>query len=438
MQENVFQYVRWRTCEEGDLLTGVWRAYARIPLIGKIMIGFIGGIVVGLLVGPAVAVIKPLGDLFIRLLSMLVMPLIFFTILSGAASISPKNLGRVGGKIFIYYMITSAFAIAVGLGIGMLIHPGAGLHLAAATFAAPKSPPLADVILNIVPKNPFASLSQGDPLAVIFFALLLGIALSQLKESGRERAADLAVKVLDLAEGINEALFVIVEMVLQYAPIGVLSLIAVVVGTQGLAVLLPLAKLTAAVYGGGLFQLGVYTVLLRLFGVPVVRFFRAAKDTMATAFVTRSSNGTLPVTMESAARLGIPRSIYGFSLPLGATINMDGTAVYMGAAVIFAANMVGVHLTWSQLFSVILVGTLASVGTAGVPSSGLIMVSMVLAQAGLPLATVGMIAGIDAILDMMRTMVNVTGDLAGTAIVANTEGQLGVGEPAEHAAGATG
>lgn len=407
---------------EGDpFMSGFWNHYRRFPLIGKILIGFIAGILAGLLFGPSISAIKPLGDLFIRLLSMLVMPLILFTLLAGTASISPKNLGRVGGQIFVYYLVTSAAAIVVGLGLGMLVNPGSGLSLGVADFKAPNAPPLTEVLLGIVPTNPFAALSQGQPLGVIFFAVLMGIALSMLKESDRERPAQLARQVLDFAEGINEALFIVVQIVLQYAPLGVFALVAVVVGSQGLSVLLPLAKLTAVVYSGGVVQLLVYGLILAIFGVNVRRFFTKSRDAMATAFVTRSSNGTLAVTMNCAESLGVPRSIYGFTLPLGATVNMDGTAIYMGAVVIFAANVMGIDLTGAQLLSVVLVGTLASIGTAGVPGSGLIMASMVLAQAGLPIAVVGMVAGIDAILDMMRTMINVTGDLAGTALVARKE-----------------
>lgn len=402
-------------------MSRIWSAYRHIPLIGKILIGFVAGILGGLVFGPSIAVVKPLGDLFIRLLSMLVMPLILFTLLTGTASISPKDLGRVGGRVFAYYLLTSAVAIAFGLGLGLLVNPGHGLQLGAAEFQAPKAPALTEVLLGIVPTNPFASLAQGQPLPVIFFSVMLGISLAIVKESGRERAARLAGRVLELAEGLNEALFAMVQIILQYAPVGVFALVAVVVGAQGVSVLLPLAKLTGVVYGGGLLQMGLYALLLALFGIRVRQFFAGARDAMATAFVTRSSNGTLSVTMNCAERLGVPRSIYGFTLPLGATMNMDGTAIYMGAVVVFAANVVGVDLTASHLLSVVLVGTLASVGAAGVPGAALIMVSMVLAQAGLPLAVVGMVAGIDALLDMMRTMINVTGDLAGTVLVARKE-----------------
>ncbi|HEY8498908.1 MAG TPA: dicarboxylate/amino acid:cation symporter, partial [Limnochordales bacterium] len=231
----------------------------------------------------------------------------------------------------------------------------------------------------------------------------------------------LSEAILGVVRGLNEVTFLLVRGVLEYAPVGVFALIAVTLGRTGLAALVPLAKLTGVVYGGIALQIGLYVLLLALFGVSQRRFWSVAQDPMLMAFVTRSSNGTLPVTMQAAERLGIKESLYGFSLPLGATINMDGTALYIGASVVFVANVAGVDLTLAQLLGVILTGVLASIGTAGVPGAGLIMLSLAITQAGLPMAPVGLVAGIDAILDMIRTMCNVTGDLVGTQIVARTE-----------------
>ncbi|BAS27770.1 dicarboxylate/amino acid:cation symporter [Limnochorda pilosa] len=396
-------------------------SYFRFPLIWKIAIGFVLGAIVGLLVGPSIAVIRPLGTLFLRLLQMLVVPLIFFTLVVGAASVSPSRLGRVGGKVIVYYLVTSAVAITLGVLIALAVQPGAGLLMPAEAPEARTPPALSQVLLEIVPTNPFQALSRGDVLAVIFFALIVGLSISAMEHAGDRRVKEQAGLLFRLSQGATEVMFRIVRGVLEYAPFGVFALIAVTLGTVGVRALVPLGKLTGVVYGGVALQIVFYVVLLKLFRQGIRRFFSAAQDPMLTAFVTRSSSGTLPVTMRAAERLGISESIYGFSLPLGATVNMDGTALYIGASVIFVANVAGVSLTPAQLVGVIVTGTLASIGTAGVPGAGLIMLSLAITQAGLPMGPVALVAGIDAILDMVRTMCNVTGDLVGTQLVAATE-----------------
>lgn len=410
-----------------------WRRYFRFPLIWKILIGFVLGAVVGLIVGPPVAVLQPFGTLFLRLLQMLVVPLVFFSLVVGAASIRPAQLGKVGVKILVYYMLTSAVAVALGVLLALAVRPGLGLSMPAQGAEPRTPPPLSQVLLNIVPTNPFAALTQGDVLAIIFFALIVGISLGVLQHYGDSRKSELSQWLLRLFQGGTEVMFLIVRGVLEYAPFGVFALIAVTLGRTGISALVPLAKLTGVVYGGVALQIVIYIALLSLFGIGLRRFFGAAQDPMVTAFVTRSSNGTLPVTMRAAERLGISPSLYGFSLPLGATINMDGTALYIGASVVFVANVAGIDLTPAQLVGVIITGVLASIGTAGVPGAGLIMLSLAITQAGLPMGPVGLVAGIDAILDMVRTMCNVTGDLVGTAIVARTE--PGLLEAPETAAG---
>lgn len=398
-----------------------WQRYWRFPIIWKVLIGFVAGAVTGLVVGPSIEVVQPLGTLFLRLLQMLVMPLVFFTLIVGAASIRPSQLGRAGVKILVYYLLTSAVAVTLGVLLALTVSPGQGLSMPADGAEARMPPPLSQVLLGIVPTNPFAALAQGDVLAVIFFALVVGVALGALRHSGDAGRASLSEGLLAIFRGINEVMFVLVRGVLEYAPIGVFALIAVTLGRTGVAALVPLAKLTGVVYGGVLLQILFYSLLLALLGVGLRRFWSAAQEPMAMAFVTRSSNGTLPVTMRAAGRLGIRESLYGFSLPLGATINMDGTALYIGASVVFVANVAGIDLTPGQLLGVIVTGVLASIGTAGVPGAGLIMLSLAITQAGLPMAPVGLVAGIDAVLDMVRTMCNVTGDLVGTQVVARTE-----------------
>ncbi|GAB6135077.1 dicarboxylate/amino acid:cation symporter [Thermococcus prieurii] len=322
-----------------------------------------------------------------------------------------------------------------GLIVGRVFNVGSGIHLGSGTGKAieAKSPSLVHTLLNIVPTNPFASLSNGVVLQTIFFAIILGIAITYLMNRQEERVRKSAETLLRVFDGLAEAMYLIVGGVMQYAPIGVFALIAYVMAKEGLKVVGPLAKVVGAVYLGLFLQIVVtYFILLKIFGIDPIKFIKKAKDAMLTAFVTRSSSGTLPVTMRVAdENMGVDRGIYSFTLPLGATINMDGTALYQGVTVLFVANAIGHPLTLSQQLVVVLTAVLASIGTAGVPGAGAIMLAMVLQSVGLNLTSgspvalaYAMILGIDAILDMGRTMVNVTGDLTGTTIVAKTEGEL--------------
>ncbi|WP_456398033.1 dicarboxylate/amino acid:cation symporter, partial [Palaeococcus sp. (in: euryarchaeotes)] len=378
---------------------------------------------------------KPLGDLFVRLLKMLVMPIVLASLVVGAASISPARLGRVGVKIVLYYLVTSAFAVFIGLIMANIFKPGLGLQLGTGEGKAieAQAPSLVQTLLNIVPTNPFGALANGAVLPTIFFAIVLGIALSYLMNSENERIRNSATTLYNAFDGLAEAMYKIVRGVMQYAPIGVFALIAYIMATQGVKVVGPLAKVTLAVYIGLVLQIGiVYGILLKFFGINLIEFLGKAKDAMITAFVTRSSSGTLPVTMRVAdENMGVDRGIYSFTLPLGATINMDGTALYQGVCALFIAFAIGQPLPLSQQLVIVITAVLASIGTAGVPGAGAIMLAMVLESVGLKLEpgsavalAYAMILGIDAILDMGRTMVNVTGDLAGTTIVAKTEGEL--------------
>jgi len=420
--------------KESSEVKSLWRRYIEFPVIYKILIALILGAIVGAIVGKPIAVIKPIGDLFIRLLKMIVMPIVLASLVVGAASIHPARLGRVGVKIMIYYIITSAFAVCFGLLMANLFKPGLGLALQGPEKTIQAAPPSAiDVLLNIVPKNPFAALVQGQVLPTIFFAIILGIAISYLMHSENERLRKSGTTLFEFFDGFAEAMYKIVRGVLEYAPYGVFALIAVVVGEQGPGVLGPLGKVVAAVYIGLALQIFiVYGLVLKIFGFNIIKFIAKIKEAMVTAFVTRSSSGTLPVTMRVAEeQVGVDRGIYSFTLPLGATINMDGTALYQGVCAMFIAFAIGQPLSITQQLMVVLTAVLASIGTAGVPSAGLIMLAMVLESVGLPIepgtavaVAYGMIAGIDAILDMGRTMVNVTGDLVGTTIVAKTEKAL--------------
>ncbi len=413
---------------------GLWESYKKFPVIYKIFIGFVLGIIAGIVVGPSIAVIHPLGTLLIRLLKMIVAPIVLFSLVVGAASIAPKKLGKVGVKIMVYYIATSALAVVIGIFMARLFAVGSGIHLAAkhVSISVKHAPSMITVLLNIIPTNPFASLTEGKVLQIIFFAIILGIALTYLMNSKNERLRTIGTTVYRVFDGLAEAIYKIVRGILEYMPIGVFALIGYVIALYGPKVLGPLAIAVAALYVGLFIHIfGSYAGILAAFRLNIIKFLRGAKEAMLTAYVTRSSSGTLPVTMRVAEEnLGIKRTVFAFTLPLGATINMDGTAMYQAIATFFVANALGIHLTVAQQLMIVLTAVLASIGTAGVPSAGLIMLTLVLQSVGLPLTNpsvalaYSMIAGIDAILDMGRTMVNVTGDLVGTSIVAKTEGEL--------------
>ncbi len=417
----------------------IFKGYFKVNLLVKITVGLVLGVIFGAILGKHILWVQPFGDLFVNLLKMVVVPIVFASLVVGASSINPKQMGKIGIKIFIYYMITSAAAVALGLLMGNLFAPGKGMQLNAggeATLSnALNTPPpsFSETLLNIVPSNPFEAISSGNVLQIIFFALLLGIAISILKSSEDVSKQELGKLFSQFFTAIAEATFIIVGWIMQYAPIGVFALIAVVIAKGGTQSLEQIGILILATFVGYVLQVVlVYSGLVRLFRLSPIRFFKGIRSAMLTAFVTRSSSGTLPVSMEDCEEnLGVEGDVYSFSLPLGATINMDGTAIYLGVCVIFLANAVGSPLTFGQQMTVILTAVLASIGTAGVPSAGLFMLAMVMKAVGLPLeagtavaAAYAMVAGADSILDMGRSWVNVTGDIAGTCIVAKTEKQL--------------
>ncbi|NCB02251.1 MAG: dicarboxylate/amino acid:cation symporter [Spirochaetia bacterium] len=407
--------------------------YFGTNLLYRILIGLVLGALVGVIFGESIVWLNPLGSLLVNLLKMIVMPVILATLVVGAASINPKTLGKVGVKILAFYLITSAFAVVVGLLMGNIFKPGKGLALAGAAGTAGKElvkPKFVDTLLKIIPTNPFGSIASGDVLPVILFAILLGLAISYLLLSKDERIKKSAQTLFEIFDGLAEAMYLIVNGVLQYAPIGVFALIAVVFGRQGAAALGPLATVTVASFLGYILHVAiVYTGMLLISKLSPKKFFKGARTPMITAFVTRSSGGTLPVTMKAVEEnLGVSKKVYSFTLPLGATINMDGTAIYQGVCALFIGFAIGMPLSLGQQITVILTAVLASIGTAGVPGAGAIMLLMVLDSIGLPVvagtpvaAAYAMILGIDAILDMGRTCVNVTGDMVGTWIVAKSE-----------------
>jgi len=417
--------------------------YFKSNLLARILIGLIAGAIVGIVLGFFPESVKPFvdntkffGDLFVRLLKMIVVPVILFSLIAGAASIAPSRLGRVGVKIMVYYLLTSAFAVIIGLVFANIFRPGLNFNIVGDAAIKGKdavTPTISQILLNIVPTNPIDSLAKGDVLPIIFFAVVFGLGISYVKDSKNSKIAKGADMLFDVCNAGAETMYKIVGGIMQYAPIGVFVLIATVFAQQGAKAIGPLLVVTLTVYLGLIVHLvGVYGGLLSVYKLGFIKFLKGANESMITAFVTRSSGGTLPITMRvSEENLGIPREISSFTLPLGATINMDGTAIYLGVCAMFIGYATGNPLTFNQQLTVVLTATLASIGTAGVPGAGAIMLLMVLESIGLKVtegsavaAAYAMILGIDALLDMGRTCLNVTGDMAGSAIVAKTEKEL--------------
>lgn len=400
----------------------LFKKYLETPLLVKMSVGFILGILTGIIMGPSAGIFEPLGTLFLNLLQMIVIPLILFTLIVAANNSNPLGLGRVGGKIFIYYLLTTSFAVIIGVVFSLVFDPGRNVTLQNAEVEEPEAPSFMDTLLNIVPSNIIKAIAEANVLAIVFVALVFGFAISFTRYSGDERLERLGNLLFDFSDGITEATLKVLKGILQYAPIGVFGIGASTFGSQSLEVLGSLITLTIATYGAFIFHLlAIYTVLLLLFKIPVIKFFKNIREAMAVSFITSSSLGTLPVTLESAKKAGIRDEVSSFTIPIGATINMDGAAIRLGIAAIFAATIAGEELSFTAMLMIVITATLASIGTAGVPGAGIVALSIVLTQAGLPLEVVAMIAGIDAIVQMGATSLNITGDLTGAKLVDASE-----------------
>ena len=391
-------------------------------LLTQILIAFVIAIILGLIFGDSINVLQPLGDLFLRLIKFIIAPLVLATLVIGVASIGdPKSLGRVGSKTIGYYLITTAIAILIGLGIAFLISPGKGLTIEtpASDVEINETEGVIQTFLNIVPENPFTALAEGDILQIIFFAIFLGLAITLIGKK--------ADPVYHFFESFSEIMFKITGIIMKFAPIGILGLVAPVIGEYGPKVLLPLLKIIIAVAIACLLHsIIVYSLSVKLFAnMKPFTFFKGISPAALVAFSTASSAATLPVTIKNTQEnLGVSNKISSFVLPLGATINMDGTAIYQGVAVIFIAQFYGIEMTILQLTTVVITTVLASIGTAGVPGAGMIMLAMVLSAIGLPLEGIALIAGIDRILDMFRTSINIVGDASAAVVVAGTEDEI--------------
>lgn len=389
------------------ILTGSVINYAGLPE-GILQNFFLGGVVeVG-------------GRIFLSSLKLLVVPMVFVSLVTGTGSLSDiKKLGRLGSKTFFLYVLTTAVAIALALFVAEVLDPGAGFVIqSTGQFTAEEAPSLVDVIANIFPSNPIEAMVKGEMLQIIVFAILFGVGMTLAGQSGK--------RVLDLFQDLNEIIMKMVLLLIELAPYGVFFLLTKVFATQGFGAILPMAKYFFIVLLC-LFAhvLLVYTFLLKAGKLSARKFFKKYYEVMVFAFSTASSNATLPINMEvTEKKLGVHNSIASFTIPLGATVNMDGTAIMQGVATVFVAQVYGVELGLQGYLMTILTATLASIGTAGVPGVGLIMLAMVFRQVGLPVEGIGLIIGVDRLLDMTRTAVNVTGDAVVSCIVAKSEGQL--------------
>lgn len=398
---------------------------------GKILLGLLFGAIFGIILNYLVpdssikndvvinGVLYVIGNGFLKLMKMLVVPLVFTSLICGAAAIGDtKTLGKVGVKTIALYICTTALAVSVAIGVANLIRPGIGLNMsqiqaADAVTTTTTQTSMTETLLDIIPDNPFGSLANGTMLQIIVFALIVGILIAKMGER--------AELLFNFASQCNDLMMEMTMLVMKAAPIGVFCLIAKTFSGLGLDAIIPLLKYVISVIAALAVQcFGVY--MLMLFGFTRLnpfRFFKKFLPVFGFAFSTATSNATIPLSIETLEdKMGVSRRISSFTIPLGATINMDGTSIMQGVAVVFASQAYGVHLGLNGYLTVIATATLASIGTAGVPSVGLITLSMVFQSVGLPIEAIALIMGIDRILDMIRTAVNVTGDAVCTTIVA--------------------
>ncbi|MFZ3408288.1 dicarboxylate/amino acid:cation symporter [Vibrio chagasii] len=404
-----------------------------MSLTGRVILGMVVGILTGFAIQSLFAesgfvnnyIVNGLfevgGQIFVASLKMLVVPLVFVSLVCGTSSLKDlSTLGRMGGKTLALYIGTTAIAITLALTIGNLFQPGAGADLtAASSFKSADAPSLGQVIIDMFPTNPIQAMAEGKTLQVIVFAVLFGIAISAAGKPGERIAAVFA--------DLNEVIMKLVALLMNLAPYGVFFLMAKLFSGLGLGAIWNLAEYFLVLAGTLLLHgLVTYSAMLKGFtGLSPITFLRKMEDAIMFAFSTASSNATIPVTMETAKnRMGVDNKVASFTVPLGATVNMDGTAIMQGVATAFIAQAYNIDLTMGDYLMVILTATLASVGTAGVPGVGLVMLAMVLNQVGLPLEGIALIMGVDRLLDMIRTAVNITGDSAVSIIVAKSEGAL--------------
>ncbi|WP_187334479.1 dicarboxylate/amino acid:cation symporter [Novosphingopyxis iocasae] len=399
------------------------KTWFRIPLWQRVIAALVLGVVTGLLWGPGSESIKIIGDVFIASIKMLVVPLIFFSLVSGVAAIGDlRKLGAVGGRAMLLFVVTGQIAVWLGLFLGTVIQPGIGVdasNIEMGPVPEPSGEGWRQMVLSIIPQSPVQVMADVNVLPLIVFALLIGIGILMAKEEGEPVG-----RIFDSGSVVMQKVTIIV---MELTPFGVFALMAWVAGNLGYDALIALAKLVGLNYLGCLLIIFVmYSAMIKLLArLPVRDFFRGIIDAMAVSYSTASSNATLPVTMRCAERnLGVSPSVSSFVLSLGATINMNGTAMYLGLATLFGAQVFGVDLSWTDYFMISITATLGAVGAAGIPGAGLIMMALVFGTVGVPLETIAFVAGVDRIMDMMRTVTNVSGDATVATVVAHMTGEL--------------
>ena len=407
-----------------------------LKLPTRILIALFFGAFAGLLIGPDIRVFEPVGKLFIRLIFMVVVPLVFASLFVGTASLGDiKKLGRIGARTVVFYLGYTALSGGIGLLLANVLEPGSGLGAETqsqilASYSeqaqnkvstAQSKPSAVDTLLDIVPTNPLTAAAGPRPkmLQIIFFAMFMGVAILFVSTPRKDA-------VVTFFEGVNDAMIVMVHFVIKLAPYGVFALIAAVVGQFGFDILVLLTKYTVITCLGLVLLNFTYAPLVSyLTKVKTGRFLRGVWPAQGIAFSTSSSSATLPVTIECCTeRLGVSKAIASFVLPLGATINMNGTALYQGISAVFIAQVYGIPLSALDQLAIVLTATLASIGTAGVPGVGMMMLVIVLQQTGVPVEGIALVLGVERILDMFRTTVNITGDAAAAVVVAHLEGEL--------------
>ncbi|TFB24313.1 dicarboxylate/amino acid:cation symporter [Filobacillus milosensis] len=370
---------------------------------------------------------SPLGDIFLRLIQMMVVPIVFISIVLGTANLGdPKKLGRIGGKTIGFFLASTAVAISIAMALAFIFQPGEPglLDQQEEGFESEKAPSVVDTIVNIIPTNPLDAMSSGEMLQIIFFAIFIGFGLTILgKKTDR---------IFKLFEQANELVMYLIMVIMYTAPVGAFGLIASAVGGAGLDAIASMAAYFFVVLAALLLHaLITYSAVVKFLAKKSpMWFFKNFVPAMSVAFGTASSGATLPVSMRTAQdRLGVKKSVSSFVQPLGATINMDGTAIMQGVATVFIAQVTTTNLSFSEIMMVVIIAILASIGTAGVPGVGLIMLAMVLDQVGLPVEAIGLILGVDRLLDMTRTAVNITGDAACALFISETEKDIDMEKP---------
>ena len=390
----------------------------------QILIALAAGVVLGAVTPANALALKPLGDAFIRLIKLIVVPLVLSTVILGVAGVGDlKRVGKLGGLSILYFELVTTVAIALGLGSAILFKPGAGVAhgngdgavAQAAQQAAMASHDSVQMLLHIIPTNIFESLAQGELLPILCFSVLFGVALAGTGASGKP--------LLDVLHAVADTMFRLTSMIMRLAPFGVLGLVSATVGKHGLGVLVPLGKLVGTLYGTmAVFVVGVLAVIALAFRIPFVKMVRMLTSELLLAFSTASSEAVLPRVMEKLERFGCPRSVVSFVIPTGYTFNLDGSSLYQGLAVVFIAQMYDIHLSMGQLVSIMLVLMLTSKGIAAVPGASFVVLSTTLASTGLPVEGLALIAGVDRFMDMGRTVVNVIGNSLAACVISRLDG----------------